>query len=320
MKALEQEAQAFNSQIIERVKNGHIPDIRLTQPCSYFYNNSWRHPDYVQIDMGEQTELIHSTLQVHARAHGQRLKLLEVGCGPGWLSLEMARQGYDVVGLDLSADCITVAQQIAQQDPWKEKHGDLRYVVGDFFNSGLPQGAFDAVVFLGSLHHFADQTKVMQEVSRLLTDNGLIIAHEPTRDRMTEGNAAFIHLLRVLLSTGGGFYQQTEIPRDVSEHDEAVNQIYTAMKYEDQAGGNVQSVHDNDAGHKEMYSVLTEFFAEVEYQERYSFFHEIIGGLRYDQQTNGQLARYLRDTDKKLCQLGVLQPTEFFYTGRKKGS
>ncbi len=41
---LYQEAEAFDSQIEERIATGHIPDIRLTAPCDYFYNNSWRRP------------------------------------------------------------------------------------------------------------------------------------------------------------------------------------------------------------------------------------------------------------------------------------
>ena len=50
---LHQEAEAFNSQIDERIANGHIPDLRLAEPCDYFYNNPWRRPAYVKLDFVE---------------------------------------------------------------------------------------------------------------------------------------------------------------------------------------------------------------------------------------------------------------------------
>ena len=318
MEEMDQEAQAFDSQIAERIIQGHIPDIRLTQPCEYFYNNSWRRPEYVKIDMGEKVDLIDSVLRHRQSLQAEPLRVLEVGCGPGWLSLELARLGYRVTGLDLSSNCINVAMKQARSDPWLASRGALEYFTGDFFQSGFADGSFDAVVFLGSLHHFADQRKVMVEVERVLGPEGIVVAHEPTRDRMTEGNAAFIHLLPVILSAGKGYYQETPIPADITVHEKEISQIYREMKYEDERGENVQSAHDNDAGHKEMYAALLESFSELEYRERYSFFHEMIGGLRFDQATNNLLARYLRDADGKLCKLGVLQPTEFLFVGRKK--
>lgn len=38
-------------------------------------------------------------------------KILEVGCGNGYLSLELARDGHDVTGIDLSQDIIEVAER-----------------------------------------------------------------------------------------------------------------------------------------------------------------------------------------------------------------
>jgi CRISPR/Cas system CMR-associated protein Cmr5 small subunit len=43
----------------------------------------------------------------------------------------------------------------------------------------------------------------------------------------------------------------------------------------------------------------------------------VIGGLRFEEQINLKLARYLRDIDALLCQNGVLQATEFFYIKKK---
>jgi len=39
MDSLQQEASAFDSQFEERIANSHIPDLRRTTMCEYFYAN-----------------------------------------------------------------------------------------------------------------------------------------------------------------------------------------------------------------------------------------------------------------------------------------
>lgn len=315
-----QEAEAFDRQIRQRIAAGHIPDLRRAQECKYFYNNTWRHPEYVRLDFGEQFELIHKAISDFGQTGLAMPRVLEIGCGPGYISLELARNNLDVTGIDLSQICIDIALRFAQEDPWIESRGPLYYLCGDFFNESLFSAqTFDAVVFIGALHHFPDQENVGKKVRSLLKDNGIIIVHEPTRDRMTQGNAAFIHLVRLLLSEGNGFFKKIDIPENLEQQCAEVNKIYSEMRYENESGENVQSVNDNEAGFLEMNGMLQKNFHQLHFQERYAFFHELIGGLRFEQQINTQLARYLRDADAELCRLGVLQPTEFFFVGRNKG-
>ncbi|OGT98234.1 MAG: hypothetical protein A2X80_06685 [Geobacteraceae bacterium GWB2_52_12] len=318
--SLKLEAKAFDCQITERMCHGHIPDLRLTKECKWFYNNSWRHPEYVHLDFGEQFELISEAISKYGKnTNFHDASILEVGCGPGYLSLELARAGFNVTGIDVSEECINVAEKMAFDDPWKQDRVGLKYLCGDFFsNPDLQNNLYDAVVFLGSLHHFKDQLDVMGKVSSLLKREGLILAHEPTRDRATKGNAVFLHLIRVLLSLQNGFFTEEKIPTDKQDYQQKIDKLFAGMKYEDEQGGNIQSISDNDAGHKEMYQALSTVFKEILYKERYAFFHDVIGGLRFDDATNVSLARYLRDCDSLLCELGVLQPTEFFYVGRKR--
>ena len=60
---LELEAAAFDRQILDRVENGHIPDLRYTKKCEYFYNNIWRHPDFVKLDFGEIFSLLEAAIK-----------------------------------------------------------------------------------------------------------------------------------------------------------------------------------------------------------------------------------------------------------------
>lgn len=316
---LYQEAEAFDKQINERIANGHIPDLRLTEPCDYFYNNPWRRPAYVKLDFVDQFELIRDAIGSCLGKPPGDLRILEVGCGPGYLSLELARAGFNVVGLDISERCIEIASKFAGQDPWITERGSLDYIAGDFYSSPrLQSETFDVVVFLGALHHFPDQQATLQRAKYLIKPYGLIIAHEPVRDRVTPGNAAFVHLLSTLFSINNNFYKHQNLSVERNQLLTEIDKVYNSLKYESEDGKKVQSVNDNEAGYAEMYPQLSSLFKQERFEWRYAFFHEFIGGLRFDKEdTNAHVAKFLREMDCILVETGVLDATEFLFVGRK---
>lgn len=317
--SLQLEAAAFDSQIAERVAHGHIPDLRRVQPCHYFYNNPWREPEFAQLDFGDQFEQISAVLNQHLGIPKQDARILEIGCGPGFLSLELARAGFNVVGVDISASSIAVAQRFADEDPWKSQRGRLEYRCADFLaRSTCPTEKFNAVIFLGSLHHFSQQESVARRVESLLTGEGLVIVHEPARDRVTTLVSGIMYLCKVLLSAGSNFYTHVEIPKSRSEIERAVQNEFTKMKYESDDGSKLQSVNDNEAGYAEIMAAMQGTFDVIEQKERYSFFHELIGGLRFDHETNVALARFLRDFDGLLCEQQLIKASEFLLVARKR--
>ena len=76
------------------------------------------------------------------------LRLLDAGCGTGALSVEAARRGADVVGIDISPTLIRLAAERAPTDV----AGSLRFVAGDML--GADAAAFDVVVAMDSLIHY----------------------------------------------------------------------------------------------------------------------------------------------------------------------
>jgi SAM-dependent methyltransferase len=94
-------------------------------------------------------------------------QVLEVGCGPGHLSIRLARHGFDVTGLDLDPAMIARAQANAD----RLDNGDQRrpsFVVGDVATLAFPDGSFDLVVSTLSMHHWADPTAGLAEIGRVL--------------------------------------------------------------------------------------------------------------------------------------------------------
>jgi SAM-dependent methyltransferase len=95
-------------------------------------------------------------------------RVLEVGCGPGHLSIRLARQhGLDVTGLDLDPAMIDRAQANANR-PGNGDQCRPTLLVGDVAALAFPEGSFDLVVSTLSMHHWADPTAGLAEIGRVL--------------------------------------------------------------------------------------------------------------------------------------------------------
>jgi SAM-dependent methyltransferase len=99
-------------------------------------------------------------------------RVLEVGCGPGRLSIRLARRyGIDVTGLDLDPAMIERARANAE----RSQGGDERrpeFIVGDVASLAFADGSFDLVVSTLSMHHWADPKAGLAEIGRVLRPGG----------------------------------------------------------------------------------------------------------------------------------------------------
>lgn len=95
--------------------------------------------------------------------------ILDVGCGGGYLSEELAKTNLDVIGLDPSNESIESAQMHAEQEGL-----DIKYFVG--YGEKLPfeSNSFDFVCCCDVLEHVKDFGNIIKEISRVLKNNGII--------------------------------------------------------------------------------------------------------------------------------------------------
>jgi SAM-dependent methyltransferase len=94
-----------------------------------------------------------------------RVRLLEIGCGPGANLWFLAREGFSVAGIDGSATAIQRAQERMAREGLS---ADLR--VGDFSTLGWPDASFDGAIENVSLYcnPWASIVKALAEVHRVL--------------------------------------------------------------------------------------------------------------------------------------------------------
>jgi ubiquinone/menaquinone biosynthesis C-methylase UbiE len=109
-------------------------------------------------------------------------KVLDVGTGPGYVAIEVARllqgTGCEVVGMDLSKAMLTIAAENAA----KEKlNGMLTWREGDAKAMPFDDGEFDLIVCNDSLHHWEDPLPVFDEIARVLKEDGQCVVHDSRR-------------------------------------------------------------------------------------------------------------------------------------------
>jgi SAM-dependent methyltransferase len=102
--------------------------------------------------------------------------ILDLACGTGRIALALAREGYEVVGLDFNADFIARAraQAEAERAPG-EFTGSLRFEVGDARSFRLPE-RFGLIVMMDQafkyLLHHDDHLNCLHAVREHLRDDG----------------------------------------------------------------------------------------------------------------------------------------------------
>jgi ubiquinone biosynthesis O-methyltransferase len=101
--------------------------------------------------------------------------LLDVGCGSGRASIPFARNGVKVIGLDISEQMVLRAKSKSEKQGLTDS---VDYIVGDSENLPFRQNSVDAVLAFGVLHHVPTPQKMLQQMSKVLKNDGLYFGHE----------------------------------------------------------------------------------------------------------------------------------------------
>lgn len=115
-------------------------------------------------------------------------KVLDVACGSGNYTIELAKVGYNMTGIDLSRDMIDIASKKAL-----EQNLSIDFYVGDMTDlSIINTKSFDAVMCMGnSLVHLSDENAVLKalcEFHRILKDQGKLLLQIINFDRILNYN------------------------------------------------------------------------------------------------------------------------------------
>lgn len=95
------------------------------------------------------------------------LHILEVGCGNGWLSSQLAKNiSGEVIGMDINKEELTQATRVFSEI------SNLKFISGDIRSVQLEDNSFDIIVFAASLQYFSSLKEIMQYAFQYLRAGG----------------------------------------------------------------------------------------------------------------------------------------------------
>ncbi|WP_158600052.1 class I SAM-dependent methyltransferase [Azospirillum cavernae] len=309
------EAAAFDQRIQERVAAGFVPDLRRMAPCDYFYKSFWRDPHFANLFVGWSVDRY---LQLLSDRCGPGQRILDVGCGPGYVSLELARAGHHVTGIDISEANIDIARQTLAQNPWHEGFGSLDYQITPLH---AVKGCWDVVLFSVSLHHMPDVAAAVAHAHTLVRPSGWLLTWEPCHDRFTERDAATVALVRTLLALTGHWYEPADIANLTDENSLAahVRDVWSEYVFErDPSEPDGQSPNDLAADGAAILAALRGRFEETDFFPGYSYIYRLLGGIRGDAATVRRLADAITLFDRLSVKSWGQNPNHFFFMGRRR--
>ncbi|HEU4684003.1 MAG TPA: class I SAM-dependent methyltransferase [Nitrospira sp.] len=129
-------------------------------------------PDYFQYydRLRQANESVEFSYDLHEYKQHKGHRVLDVGCGNGYVLSRYAKEGADVYGVDLTETGIRLCRQ---RFALSDLHG--QFTVGSAEDLPYPDNAFDVVCSMGVLHHTPDTAKAVAEVFRVLKPGGRLI-------------------------------------------------------------------------------------------------------------------------------------------------
>jgi 2-polyprenyl-3-methyl-5-hydroxy-6-metoxy-1,4-benzoquinol methylase len=110
-------------------------------------------------------------------------RLLELGCGCGWMAECLAIHGFDVTGTTIAPDDVQIGEQRAAALVARGLPPRLRFRIAPMETVDTAVGAlapFDVVFVFEALHHAFDWRQTIHAAARALKPGGwLVLANEP---------------------------------------------------------------------------------------------------------------------------------------------
>lgn len=306
---LKLEAQAFDKRISDRTENGFIPDIKHYKDNDYFYKSFWRRKKYVDLYIGEMASNYKKTFQKLLNSDS---KILDFGCGSGYFSLELARLGFDVIGYDISEDCIKTASNYLRKLDKNLIKGNLEYVNN---LEEIKQNHFDGILCSGVLHHIKDLNKTISLLKSFYKEkkSAVLVFHEPCHKKWKKSDAFFVAVVRSLLNELSLWYEKEEKFSNEDEIKDLMDNIHSEYVYErDKSEVEGQSPNDLSSDFEEISSILNKNFLEFKTWPSRSFIYRLLGGIRSTPEKENRIAEMLEIIDSFGVKNGFLNPNYMY--------
>ncbi len=102
---------------------------------------------------------------------GPASHVLDVACGPGFLTLAFATSCASARGIDATPAFVESAARLARE----RGVGNVSFALGDASALPEPDAAWDVVACRAAFHHFPDPARVLSEMTRIARPGGALL-------------------------------------------------------------------------------------------------------------------------------------------------
>jgi SAM-dependent methyltransferase len=110
---------------------------------------------------------------------------LEVACGPGIISRQLAPRVAAIHGVDVTPAMI----EVARREATAAGADNASFALGDATALDLPDSSFDGAITRFSLHHIPAPGRVLQELARVVRPGGAVVVADHLADEDAEAAA-----------------------------------------------------------------------------------------------------------------------------------
>ena len=152
----------------------------VAAPLDYYQANyiDYVAPSYEEIHPGYQFT-IGKIREAVARLPPGANRAIDVGCGAGYLLVDLQRRGFECLGIDFNEDLVRVAN---------ERFG-VPARVDDVWNLVALGARFDVALLSHVLEHVDDPLGLLQNIRQILNPGGFLVIEIPNRNWYSVGHS-----------------------------------------------------------------------------------------------------------------------------------
>jgi len=294
-KVQNEEAKFFNEIADIRTKKNHVPSEADRRSATKFIPK--KNELLPLIDPKLTTILDDGNLEkfLNFVSHKPKGKVLDLCCGSGWLSLELARRGQNVDAYDLSPDAISLAKKTLSKNTFKKGFGSINYNVGDVSEIDLGIEKYDAITGWAAFHHLPDPTDFILRAKKALKPDGIIATYDDLEMGRLE---KFLELsLRMILPQIHYSYLDkiSILFQLITKKRELPKEIFSPME---------------EAKHHSVEDITNLFYDEFKvlyFNQKNAFIGTPVMTVSGRDSFRYGLARILVNLDKALCKIGLVR-------------
>lgn len=128
----------------------------------------------------------HMTRYIAAQSLVTNKVVLDIACGSGYGTQLLSKKAKKVTGVDIDKSSIDFAKK-------NYSGNNTEFILGGGEDIPLDDNSVDVVITFETIEHIKDYRKFLNEINRVLKNDGIAIVSTPNEKEFTEGNHFHLH-------------------------------------------------------------------------------------------------------------------------------